>query len=115
MSNIKTNKRGDVETLSMEGELTIQHADELRTSLINSLNKANHVRLDLEKVTEADISCLQLLYSAHLESTKTNKSITIDNCSEPFKQAVIDSGFSYVRGCVLECQDNCFNTKGGLG
>lgn len=112
MFNSKVEDQRDVCVLNLDGELTTQHANELHTALVRSLDSVNHVKLNLEKVTDADLSCLQLFCSANLTFMKTGKRITVSNCSESFKQAVIDSGFTYEQGCVLECEDNCFNMKG---
>ncbi|MBM4053508.1 MAG: STAS domain-containing protein [Planctomycetes bacterium] len=98
--------------LAFNGKVTIPLANELKEKLIGALSLVNHIRIDLAKTTEVDLSFLQLLYAAHLASAKTNKRLTISKCSAPFKQAVMDAGYTHHRGCILECEDNCFSRKG---
>ena len=102
MLTFKVEQPGVVGVLSAEGELTIQHASEMRTALLNALESVGHVRLNFEKVTEIDLSCLQLLCSAHLTSTRTHKQLTLYSCSEPFKQVVREAGYFYAKNCFPE-------------
>lgn len=111
--NVKIEQQGDVGVLSLDGEVTIMHANELKVALLNSFNKTNHITLNFEKTTAVDLTCLQLLCSAHKTSRQMQKQLTITGCSEPFKRAVADAGYTYVNGCVLECQNNCSMTDGG--
>lgn len=99
-------------TLAFEGGMTIPLANNVKEKLINALSFVNHIKLDLAKTTGVDLSFLQLLYAAHLAASKTNKRFTISKCSAPFKQAVMDSGYTHDRGCILECENNCFSRKG---
>ena len=104
MLTFKVEQPGAVGVLSAEGELTIRHAGEMRTALLNSLESVGHVRLNFEKVTEVDLSCLQLLCSAYLTSRMAHKQLTLFVCSEPFKQAVREAGYFYAKGCFPECE-----------
>lgn len=107
MSIIEEGSPDSVITLTLDGELTIPYADELKTKLESTLQRGNNVSLDMKNVSEIDISGLQLLYAAQLSSEKTNKRFTIDNCSEAFKQVVLDAGYSHAKGCVLKCDNIC--------
>lgn len=108
MLNFKLEQQGEVETLAVEGGITIQHAIEFKTALLKSFDSVDHVRLNFGKVTEVDLSCLQLLCAAHLTSGKAKKRLTITGCAEPFKKAVLEADYSHIQGCVLECENNCF-------
>lgn len=113
MFKFKKSKGGKTGTLNIEAELTIQHANGLRNSLISSIGSVDHVMLNLEGLTEIDLTCLQLLFSASRTAANTKKNISVNKCSGVFKQAVMDSGFSFVNECILECkEDNCFSMKG---
>lgn len=111
--NFTIDQEGAAGTLSVEGEATIVRAHELRTALLNSLDKVNHVALNFEKVTAVDLTCLQLLYAARMTSARMNKRLAFEGCSEPFKRAVADAGYSGANGCVLECEKKCSMTDGG--
>lgn len=111
--NFTVEQPGIVGVLAAEGELTIQRAGELRTALINSLESVSHVMLDFRKVTEVDLTCLQLLCSAHLTSKRAKKRLTIVGSSGPFKQAMVDAGYSCNKGCIFECKKSCLMTEGG--
>ncbi len=114
MLTFKVEQPGVVGVLSAEGELTIQHASEMRTALLNALESVGHVRLNFEKVTEIDLSCLQLLCSAHLTSARTHKQLTLAGCSGPFKQAVRDFVYPHAKNCVPECEKSCLMVEENL-
>lgn len=54
--------------LSIEGEMTIYRATELREQLLPVLASAKNIEIDLSGVTEIDSAGLQLMLSAKLES-----------------------------------------------
>jgi len=99
--------------LNLEGELTIQCGRELKETLINSLNSSEQVILNMEKVTEIDISCLQLLCSAHRTSIKLNKHLAIAGNTDLFSESVDRCGYSRHKGCSLGENGACLWTKGG--
>ncbi|MCF6148208.1 MAG: STAS domain-containing protein [Candidatus Kuenenia sp.] len=100
--------------LALEGEMTISFANELKEKLICAMSRVNHIKLDLTKTTETDLSFLQLLYAVHQASVKANKRLTIIKCSRPFKNAVINAGYTTDQGCILECENDCFSGKGEI-
>jgi anti-anti-sigma factor len=63
MLNFKFEKAGDFGILSFDGELTAQHADRLKEALMVSLDNAEHVVVNFEKVSEIDVDCLFLFYT----------------------------------------------------
>ncbi len=107
MLNFRTTQPGVSGILTASGTLTIPYANELKTALVNSLAGVNHLELDFEKVTEVDLACLQLLCSAHLACEKMHKKLTMSGCSEPFRQAVNDAGYTRIKRCTVECKENC--------
>ncbi|MEW6068763.1 MAG: STAS domain-containing protein [Nitrospirota bacterium] len=93
--------------LTVEGMLTAQHAPEFKAILIEALKEANSIELNLEKVTEVDIACLQLICAAHKTSVKIKKSLNIlENCSDIFKRGVKAAGYARKRGCININGDN---------
>jgi ABC-type transporter Mla MlaB component len=86
--------------LTADGPLTVQRMAELKKALIKALNEVDNVELRFERVTEVDLSCLQLLCSAHRTSTKRNKRLTLSlNRAPSFQKAVKDSGYTRHEGC----------------
>lgn len=91
-----------------EGELTVQHAAEFKTCLLDVLGRAESVRIDLQAVEDMDLTCLQLLCSAHKAALLAGKSISLDNEGSDLLGHSIDrSGFSRSRGCAVDVNDSC--------
>jgi anti-anti-sigma regulatory factor len=103
---------GGTGVLILEGDMTIQRAGELKQSLIESLDKATHLIIDVEKITEVDLSCLQLFCSAHRTSLKVNKTISLgENIPAIFWDTVKKAGYCRKTPC---CDDkNCLWIEGG--
>lgn len=99
--------------VSLDGELTIEHAAELKALLIRALESADRVYIRLKDVTAVDLSCLQLLCSAHRSAVKIKKHITLErgNCGV-FEQTLKDAGFCRSRDCQKDPYGNCFWTGG---
>jgi anti-anti-sigma factor len=108
MIDLEMEDSGEMGVLTMDGELTIQRAAELKTALISSLASVEHLVLNLEKVAEVDLSCLQLLCSAHRTSVRSNKRLTwAGNRPESLARTVGDAGFVRHKGCVLDRDKSC--------
>ncbi|GBE02725.1 STAS domain protein [bacterium BMS3Bbin06] len=111
---LQVEQSGDIERLTFAGELTVQHSDKLRVSLMRTLDSVNHVFIDLENVTSVDLSCLQLLCSACHSSQKLNKLLTItDKRPEIFKKAIEDAGYSRHVGCASTINKSCLWIENG--
>ena len=102
------------ETLRLEGELTIQHAGQLKEKLLQAFAETEALALDLEGVTEVDIACLQLLCSAHKTFRMANKELkTISMIASPFQRAIDDSGYRRKIGCHSDPKRDCLWVMGG--
>ncbi len=105
----QTDKKGGVLTLG--GAVTFEHADEVRSALIKALINADQVVLDFEKATKADLSCLQLLCSAHRTSTRLNKRVLFSGrFPEVLRTAADGAGYLRCNGCELDRQKSCLWT-----
>jgi anti-anti-sigma regulatory factor len=94
--------------LTFEGKLTLKHADEIRASLIKALIDAGHVEIDIGNVIETDLSCVQLLCSAHRTSLKLNKRLNfIGRLPKHFREAAEAAGYSRSSGCTKDCEQSC--------
>lgn len=74
-------KKNAVEKLTVEGELTIYTAAEMKEKIGILLNSES-IEIDLAQVSEIDTAGLQLLLLAHRECVKQEKPIVFSNPSE---------------------------------
>ncbi len=114
MMDLKIEQEGSMKTLIVSGDMTVQNVKELKGVLIESLDDTDHIVMDLNGVVEVDLSCLQLLCSAHKTLAEMNKKITLgNNCTEQIRETVKSAGFLKHMGCGSECDENClwFNCK----
>jgi len=92
------------EVIHIGGELTISYAGQLREIFLQALSESKMIKLNLEQVTEVDLSCLQLLCSAHRTAVSIGKNfIRSGECPESLKSAAERAGFLRNKGCVEGC------------
>ena len=102
--NFEKDVSGRQGTLTLDGELTIQCAGELKDSLVKSQESVESLLLNLEGVAGTDISCLQVLCSAHRASVKSNKQLGFTgSIPASFKQTVRDAGYAKEVCCTDGC------------
>jgi anti-anti-sigma regulatory factor len=107
MSAIFT-RSGNKGIVTLDGDVTLPQAEELRRVLIKALVDADEVCLDMEKVRKVDLSCLQLLCSAHRSATRFTKKLAFrGSLPQALRDAVESTGFSRVTGCKLDCDKSC--------
>lgn len=99
--DFKVEKEGAVGILTLEGDQTIQYSNELRTALLKSFDSVHHVVLDVERVTSLDLSCLQLICSAHKTAAGMKKRLTVTGNPEIFKKAMEEAGYGHMRDDIL--------------
>lgn len=101
-------RTGNKGVITIDGDATLQEAEDLRRVLIKALVDADEVSLNMEKVQKVDLSCLQLLCSAHRSATRFTKKLAFSGrLPQALKNAVEVSGFSRVTGCRLDCDKSC--------
>jgi anti-anti-sigma factor len=99
---------GDKHVLTLQGELTIEHAGELKKAMIEAIKNSDHVAVAIGDVTEIDLSCLQLLCSAHRTALKSNKQLTLNSKdSDVFQRLVKDAGYARNDGCFPDPSQKC--------
>jgi anti-anti-sigma factor len=112
MKDFSLEHSGDVAVLAVSGPVTVEKACELKEILMKALHGAEHVIFNLEGMTEVDLSCLQILCSAHRTSIRLNKRITLGNVRpEVFSRAVECGGFDRHTGCALDTTKSCLWVK----
>lgn len=102
--NFEKDASGGQGTLTLAGELTIQCAGDLKDTILRLQESVESLLLNLEGVSGADISCLQVLCSAHRLSVKANKQLGFTGgIPAAFKQAVADAGYAKEVCCTDGC------------
>lgn len=92
----------DSEILNLSGDLTIDHAHDIKKAVEQSLRKNEKVTINLKDITSADLTFLQILCSVHKAAAKGCKVLIMTGCQEKrFEQAVRESGFLRRGGCAL--------------
>ena len=100
-------------TITLDGNLTVGRAEELRTLLIKALIDAEQVRVDFGTVTDIDLSCIQLLCSAHRSATRMKRSVSLSgDWPELFKKIVKEAGYARHSGCRLDLDNSCLWVRG---
>ncbi len=108
MADCITEDKGDIRILRLSGELTIQDADRLRSTLIEELARVDRIGIDLSSVTDVDIACLQLFCAAHKTSMDSDKLIKFEGVlPNLFKQAVKNAGYLRYTRCARDVNGEC--------
>lgn len=99
--------------LVLQGELTVEQILPVRDNLKNALEAVRSLDIDLEEVTEIDLSFLQILCAAHRTALKTGKTLKLaGNPPQVFLQAMEDNGYSRQSGCSLDAGKTCLWVSG---
>lgn len=82
MASISTSKtRSGVCSITIEGEMTIYSAQEMRAELLKMLEKCSSLEFDLSGVSELDTSGFQLLMQVKKESNAGGKEVLFSSHS----------------------------------
>jgi len=104
----------DARDLGIRGTMTINNAGEIRTGLMEAINAAATVTLDLKKVTEIDLVGLQLICSTHRSAVRNHKLFAVSGGSSPvIATAALSAGFIRHTGCVQDIDHTCIWIGGG--
>ncbi len=95
-------------TVTLAGDLTIANAAELRDMLVKALAEADRVAVCLGQVEDMDLSCLQLMCSAHRTALRQGKDfVFLDRRPEAFTRIADKAGFLRCRSCTLNPGEDC--------
>lgn len=101
-------------TIMLKGELNIQYASRLKEMLSDSLARAERLRINVEQIEEIDLSCLQVLCSAHRTAIGLQRSIEVAGTwPEDFRSVVERAGYSAGRSCGSPENVSCLWKSGG--
>lgn len=105
------NRSGDKAVITLDGDATLPQAEELRSALIKALIDSDDVAIVLENVREVDLSCLQLLCSAHRSAARLKKRVALSgDLPAVFRDTVAAAGFDRLKGCKLDTEKSCLWT-----
>lgn len=93
------NLSGDAGTLTLRESLTIEDAARLKEALVDALLVSTHLAVDVAAIDAIDLCCLQVLCSAHRTAASRDKTLTILNPGDCFRQAVRETGYLRHMGC----------------
>ncbi|UTG93953.1 STAS domain-containing protein [Geobacter sulfurreducens] len=99
---------GERYVLGVGGDLTIPFAGEFRGALLEALDQAGSVEVDVSGVSAVDITGLQLLCSAHRAACTRQKGFFLTGRDNPvFAESVGLAGFERHVGCSRDVGKNC--------
>jgi ABC-type transporter Mla MlaB component len=107
--NISGEQAFDKDVLFFSGDLTEEHAEKIWVSLFTALSKTDCVELNLEGVTDVDLSCIEPLCLAQRMAMKLNKRLVITGRRpERLIRIFAADGFPYHAFRCRDCGDSCF-------
>jgi anti-anti-sigma regulatory factor len=108
MLKIDIKNDGSTGEVNLEGDITIQSAGEFREAMISALGRFEKVCVNVDGVLSVDVSCFQILCSAHRTAVRSNKSL-ICSGSLPagFKKTAQDAGYIRDSGCAFDSSNSC--------
>lgn len=99
--------------VSVNGPLTVQNMGALKDTLLQALDGAEQLCLDLAGVTEVDLAGLQILCSAHRSSLQLGKHLCITTGdSDIINMSSMEAGFQRHVGCAQDKGESCFWVRG---
>ncbi len=112
MIDIRLSELEGIGVIAVGGELTVAHAQELRTSLKEAVDRYRSVVVQFGDIADIDLSCLQLLCSAHKSAMKQEKLLALgEHVPAVFAQTFADAGFIRDTGCCPDSGETCLWAK----
>ena len=104
---------GTLGILTLRGDFSELHAEELRTHLTRGLNRPNRLIVNCEQVASFDMTCLKLLCSAYRLSHILKKDFVLaGDRTALFRRAAGEAADIPCAGAVQECEAGCLWTEG---
>ncbi|HEX9019779.1 MAG TPA: STAS domain-containing protein [Nitrospirota bacterium] len=96
--------------ITLSGDLTLQHAEEMKKVFIKSLLDADEISIAFQDVSEVDLSCLQVFYSAHRSAIRLKKRVKFAGAPPRIiKDAAKTAGYIRHKGCT-DSETDCLWT-----
>ena len=88
--------------LTVAGDLTVEHAGELKALLLKSAEGKDSLSLDLTGIASIDVAGLQLLCAAHKAWRQAHKEVVMER-GTVVREGAYDAGFTRMEGCGADC------------
>jgi len=99
-------KEGCCRELVLKGALVIERVTEVKEELQKALEETDILMVNLMEISEMDLSCLQLLCSAHRTAMALKK--TLIRVGEPkIREIFAGVDVTGARSCSLVCDQGC--------
>lgn len=105
--NTTFNVSGDAGTLVLSESLTIEDAAGLKEAVGDALTASTRLTVDLSSVDAIDLCCLQVLCSAHRTAVSRDKTLTILNPCDGFRETIRETGYLRHVGCMDTGDHRC--------
>lgn len=102
-----TNPDPETKRIELQGECSVEFSSELSSQLLDGFKNYSHLELSLNQITEADLTIIQLLCSAHKSSQSGSKDIRIiDQVPDSVSNTMLRAGYFL---CCQRCPvKTCF-------
>jgi len=108
MADIRNAQKNGREVLIVSGVLTVKHAKALQAALLEAVRTAPAVEVNVENISDLDVTFAQLICSAHRMAADLNKQMTITGLEqERFSQLLGRFGFFRHIGCQENTRKSC--------
>ena len=112
--NMNTSEMNGSILVTLEGDLGIEQAGELKELFLRLSQENKPLILDLDRMENAHIACLQILCSAHRTFWNSEIALTLQAPQPPRFNEILDrAGFSREKGCPLDRSRTCLFASGG--
>ena len=102
----------DTGELILDGDITVESAQALHGALLNPQGAVRDLVVNMSGVREIDVTCLQLLCSAHDEATKEGRKLKLANVSPATRETMECLGFIRHIGCREDTTGSCLWLRG---
>lgn len=110
----RVTQEGDLVSVVLQGDITIQNITPLKELLLKVLRESASIRIDVTGVTHADLSFVQLLCAAHRQARSMEKPMIFEGCScDQFLHLAAESGYARDRHCSRGTASSCFWKREG--
>jgi anti-anti-sigma factor len=105
----------DTGELILDGDITVESAHALHGALLNPQGAVRDLVVNMSDVREIDVTCLQLLCSAHQAAMKDGRQLKLTNVSPATGDAMETLGFVRHVGCREDTSGSCLWRMGKTG
>ncbi len=108
MNPFKIEASPDQTQLQVSGDISIQNVQECLVALREFQSSGNRLLLNLDGVTSADVSFLQLICSLHRTCLRAGQNLTLTgNMPVGFKTILESSGYRRPKACTFGGDNPC--------